>query len=44
MLDKKKSDTQEVEGETGEEDEDLDETWMRDVDEEDAEISESPSR
>lgn len=41
---KKKSDTQEVEGETGEEDEDLDETWMRDVDEEDAEIPESPSR
>ncbi|KAJ4373545.1 Slx4p interacting protein [Didymella sp. IMI 355093] len=41
---KKKTGTQEVEEETGGEDEDLDETWMKDVDESDVEIPESPSR
>lgn len=40
---KKKADTQETD-ETGEEDEDLDETWMQDVDGSDAEIPESPSK
>jgi structure-specific endonuclease subunit SLX1 len=39
---KKKADTQDPEPDTGEEDEDLDETWMKDVDESDAEIPESP--
>jgi structure-specific endonuclease subunit SLX1 len=39
---KKKADTQGADDETGEEDEDLDETWMKDVEESDAEIPESP--
>ena len=38
---KKKTDTQDLEPDTGEEDEDLDETWMKDVDESDGEIPES---
>lgn len=41
---KKKSDTQEVDDATGVEDEDLDETWMRDVENSDVEIPESPLR
>ncbi|KAJ4993505.1 GIY-YIG catalytic domain-containing protein [Stagonosporopsis vannaccii] len=39
----KKVNTQDVEGETGEEDEDLDETWMRDVYGSEAESSEASS-
>ncbi|KAH6638966.1 structure-specific endonuclease subunit SLX1 [Boeremia exigua] len=41
---RKKTDTQEIDEEPAEEDEDLDETWMKDVDGSDAEIPESPSR
>lgn len=39
---KKKTDTQGVDDANGEEDEDLDETWMKDVEESDVEIPESP--